>query len=288
MSKDVLFFDRLDMVEKSADIFGFTDYRAYLRRQIDYLKQSGVSNLTRIAGEVGMHTSYLGHVIGGTKNLSFEQATELAEALKLTPLEQEYFYALVHLDKAGNQKAKKYWSQKREEILAERSKVKSRVGEHVELSDHDRAVFYSTWIYVAVFAATFIDDGQTLDQIAPRFDLTRIKAEEVLNFLVRTGICERQGAKYKPGTTFVYIPNDSPLVVKHHTNWRMRAIQKMDTREAKELFFTSPMSMSLADFAKVRELLAKSIEETLEICKASPAEEVICLNIDLFRPESKD
>ena len=110
-----------------------------------------------------------------------------------------------------------------------------------------------------------------------------IAAEEILDFLVRTGICERNGAKYKPGTTFVYIGNDSPFVVKHHTNWRMKAIQKMDSRESQELFFSSPMSMSLEDFAQIREILAKGIQKSLEICKDSPAKEVVCLNIDLFR-----
>ncbi len=270
-------------MSQAADIFGFSDYRSYLRKQIEFLKDTGVSNLTRIATSVGVHTSYLAHVLAGAKNLNFDQATELSDVLKLTPMEQEYFFTLVHLDRAGTSKSKKYWLTKKDEILAERSKVKSRVGEHTELSDHDRAIFYSSWIYVAVFSATFIENGQTLDQIAKHFQLPRVKAEEILDFLVRTGICERHGSKYKPGTTFVYIGNDSPLVVKHHTNWRMKAIQKMDSREAKELFFTSPMSMSLEDFAKIRELLAKSIEKSLEICKASDAKEVVCLNIDLFR-----
>ncbi len=283
MSKVAWFLDRLVIMNQAADIFGFSDYRAYLRKHIEFLKQSGTSNLTRIATSVGVHTSYLAHVIAGTKSLNFDQATELSDVLKHTPMEQEYFFTLVHLDRAGTQKTKKYWLSKKEEILAERSKVKSRVGEHTELSDHDRATFYSSWIYGAVFSATFIDNGQTLDQTAKLFQLPRIKAEEILDFLVRTGICERRGSKHIPGTTFVYIGNDSPLVVKHHTNWRMKAIQKMDSREEKELFFTSPMSMSLEDFTKIRELLAKTIEKSLEICKASEAKEVVCLNIDFFR-----
>ncbi len=270
-------------MDHGLDVFGFTDYRVYLRKQIEFLKHSGISNLSKIATAVGVHPSYLGHVMTGTKNLNFDQAKDLADVLKMTPLEQEYFFTLVHLDRAGTQKAKKYWLIKKEEILAERTKVKSRVGEHTELSDHDRAIFYSSWIYVAVFSATFIENGQTLDQVANRFQISRLKTEEILDFLVRTGICERNGAKYKPGTTFVYIGNDSPFVVKHHTNWRMKAIQKMDSRESQELFFSSPMSMSLEDFAQIREILAKGIQKSLEICKDSPAKEVVCLNIDLFR-----
>jgi len=72
-------------------------------------------------------------------------------------------------------------------------------------------------------------------------------------------------------------------VVKHHANWRFRAIQKMDQREDSEMFFSSPMSISKSDFQRIREVFAKSIQAALEICKASPAEEVVCLNIDFFK-----
>lgn len=59
--------------------------------------------------------------------------------------------------------------------------------------------------------------------------------------------------------------------------------EKMDTREETELFFTSPMSLAKKDIEKIREVLAKAIQNSLEICKNSPAEEVVCLNIDFFQ-----
>lgn len=268
---------------KLLDLFNFIDYRAYLKAWLEHARAEGTSNLSRVSEAIGVHTSFLGHVLSGVKSLSFEQAAELSDVLNHTVLEREYFFTLLQIDRAGTQKLKKYWAEKKQLILNERDKVKSRVGKHLELSAEDRAVFYSSWIYVAIFVATAINDGQTLDQISEIFNLTRTKAEEILTFLTQTGICERDGAIYKMGKSVVYISNDSPLVVKHHTNWRMRAIQKMDTREPFELFYTSPMSMSLTDFKKIRELLAKTIESSLEICRASPAEEVVCLNIDFFK-----
>jgi len=60
----------------------------------------------------------------------------------------------------------------------------------------------------------------------------------------------------------------------------------MDSREETELFFTSPMSLAKKDIEKIREVLAKAIQSSLEICKNSPAEEVVCLNIDFFRSMS--
>ena len=268
---------------KALDVFTFKDYRAYLTAWLAAARAQRTSNLSRLAESIGVHTSFLAHVLAGTKNLSFEQAAEVSEALGHTDLEQEFFFALLQIERAGTQKLQKYWREKKEAILRDREKLRSRVGEHHELSEEDRAIFYSSWIYVAVFVATAINDGQTLNQIAERFRLSRAKAQEILSFLVRTGICEHRGDSYGMGKAVVYLTNDSPLVVKHHANWRLRAMQKMDSRESTELFFTSPMSMSLTDFARVREVLAKAIEESLKICKDSPAEEVVNLNIDLFR-----
>lgn len=270
-------------MDKSLDIFGFSDYRIYLKGWLEEARGSGTSNLSRVAGAIGVHTSFLGHVLSGVKNLSFEHATELSEVLNHTTLEREYFFTLLQIERAGSQKLKKYWQEKQQAILKERTTVKSRVGKHSELSAEDRAIFYSSWIYVSVFVATAISEGQTLDQISELFGLTRGKADEILTFLTKTGICSREGTTYKMGSSVVFLANESPLVVKHHTNWRMKAIQKMDTREPSELFFTSPMSMSATDFEKIRKILSQSIESTLKICRDSPAEEVVCLNIDFFK-----
>lgn len=83
----------------------------------------------------------------------------------------------------------------------------------------------------------------------------------------------------------VHVPNESPLVVKHHTNWRLKAIQKMDKREQSELFFTAPMALSKKDFAIIREKFNVVIKETINIVKDSPSEELVCLNIDFFKFE---
>ncbi len=265
------------------DIFSFHDYRLYLRAWIEQARENRKSNLSRLAQLLNVNPSFLAHVLSGLKNFSFEQAAEISKIFGHTNLEREYFFALVHIERSGTQLLKNYWESKKRAILDERLKVKSRVGSHIELTAEDRAIFYSSWIYVAVFVSMAIGDGQTLDQIAERFALERSKAEEILNFLERTGICTRENNIYRMGQNTIYISNDSPLVVKHHTNWRMKAIQKMDTRQSNELFYTSPMSMSAADFEKIRELLLKNIESSQKIAQDSGAEEVFCLNIDFFK-----
>jgi len=265
------------------DIFGFSDYRKYIRSLLDDARKTSTSNLSRLAEAAGVHTTYLSNVLSGKKNLNLEQATLISEAMGHTQAECDYFFVLIELERAGIAKLKTYWQKKKANLEAERKKIGSRVGEHHELTDTERSIYYSTWVYAAIFAATAIGDGQTLDEIAKRFSLTRERANDFLSFLVKTGICDFADNKYKMGRAMVYVPNESPFVVKHHTNWRMKAIQKMDSREERELFFSLPMSISMADFDQIRELLAKTIQKSLAICKDSPAEDVVCLNIDFFR-----
>ena len=49
-----------------------------------------------------------------------------------------------------------------------------------------------------------------------------------------------------------------------------------------ELMFTCPMSISKADFKKIRETLSRLIEELSPLIKESPAEDIACVNFDLF------
>lgn len=269
-------------MSKELDIFDFSDYRLFLKAWIAAARKNKSSNLSRLAETLRVHTTFLSHVIGGSKELSHEHSIVLCRMWKFTKHEREYFFALVSLEKASSVELKYYWNEKIQAILIEKNRLSSQVGEYHELDDHQRAIFYSSWLYLAVFAATSIGDGQNVTEVAERFQLTRERAEEVLDFLVQSGVCERKGAQFTPGQTMIYVPNNSPFVTKHHTNWRMRGMQKMETREDLELFFSFPMSIGKKDFTLIRERLAHLIKEATTICRDTTPEEVACLNIDFF------
>ncbi|WP_413578751.1 TIGR02147 family protein [Bdellovibrio sp. HCB290] len=270
-------------MSKALNIFEFNDYRAFIKRWLEDAKTQKISNLTRLAEITQVHPTFLSHVLAGTKELSLEQAALISEHIGLTKIEQEYFFVIINLERAGNLKLKKYWQDKKSEIEVEKNRLSQRFEEHNELSNEQKAVFYSSWIYAAVWSSTAIENGQTSNQISERFRLTRSKAEDIISFLLQTGLCKESKGTFVMGDAHLHIPNESPLVVKHHTNWRMKSIQKMDNRENDELFFTAPMSISQKDFAVIREKLTASIKDIVEVAKDSSAEEVVCLNIDFFK-----
>jgi uncharacterized protein (TIGR02147 family) len=269
---------------KSLNIFASSDYRLFIKDWLTQAKEAKTANLSTLAADCHVHPTYLSQVLAGRKDLSLEQAAFLSQRFQFTTLEEEYFFVLIQLNRAGTQLLKDVLNKKKKMIEAERNKLSRRFENHRELSTEEKATFYSSWIYAAVWATTAIAGGQTLNQIAERFQVTRERAEEVLSFLHQTGLCDETKGVYSPGKIHVHVPNESPFVLKHHANWRIRALSQADGRNPSELFFTAPMVVEKKDFEVIREKLNFAIKDIIESAKASGSEELVCLNIDFFRP----
>ncbi len=270
-------------MDKDLNIFQFSDYRQYLATWLKAAKEKKTFNLSRLAEVANVHPTFLSHVFTGAKHLSLEQAALISDHIGHTKLEQDYFIVIINLDRAGNERLKKYWQEKKAQLESQKNKLGERFDKHKTLTAEERAEFYSSWLYVAIWVSTSIEGRQNLNQISERFKITRERAVEILGFLIRAGLCQEKHGNYSMSDSHVHVPNESLHVVKHHMNWRMKAIQKMDTRSDEELFFTGPMSIAKSDFDLLREKLNKLIKEVVEVAKKSEAEEVVCLNIDFFK-----
>lgn len=268
------------------NIFDYHSYREFLKIWLVNAKKARRSNLSQLAEAAQVHPTFLSHVLAGSKELSLEQAMLISEYLPLTRLEQDFFFVLLNIERAGNKKLQNYWLEKKKILEQEKNKLSERFEKHKELTSEQRATFYSSWIYSAIWVSTAIEGGRTLAEIAEQFHLSRNVTEEILSFLVRTGICAELKGVFTMGETHVHIPNESPHVTKHHVNWRMKGIQRLDSRDSTELFFTAPMSIAKKDFGVLRERLTRLIQESVELAKASKAEELACLNIDFFKPSA--
>jgi uncharacterized protein (TIGR02147 family) len=263
------------------NIFTFDSYRAYLLTWLQTARSQRSGNLGRLAKHAQVHATFLSQVLNGRKDLSAEQGILISEHLEHSALERDYFLTLVHLERAGNQSLEKYWNDKKNQLIAEKNNLARRFSPHSELSDTQRAIFYSSWIYSAIRIYSAVGDGQTLIGLADKFRLPISRVSEIMEFLVASGLCKQEQEHYKIGEAHIHVSNDSPFVIKHHLNWRMRAIHEFDRRQSDELFFTAPMSISGMDLAEKLNIV---IREIVEIAKSSEAESLVCLNVDFFRP----
>ncbi len=264
-------------------IFEFSNYREFLRSYVRSLPKSGHGELTRIASHLRISTTMLSQILSGQRDFNTDQAFELSEYLQLTEIETDYLYLLVEVEKAGTHKNKSHFRKKIEAMKSESLKLSKRVQHEKSLTDNERSVFYSSWIYPAVHLFLGLDKrGVSLEEICERFSISRQKASDLVQFFLRTGLAKEERGKYFPGVQSTFIEQGSPHLIKHHSNWRVKAIEKSESIADEELMFTAPLSISKKDFTSVREKIAQFIKTLSEIVKESEAEDIATINIDWF------
>lgn len=263
-------------------IFEYTDERSFLREYIHRLPRNGRGEISRIALHLGVHSSFISQILAGTKDFNIEQAQELAIYLGLNSIETDYFILLVQISRAGTAKLKTYFNSKLDHIKKQSLEIAKRIPQDRKLSEYECSVFYSSWLYLACWLYCSIDEGKTLENMASRFDIPRARAAEVIEFLLETQLIRLENDLYKMGPQLIHLDRSSPFLVKHHINWRVKAIQRSEDLLAEEVMFTSPLSISRKTFEAIREQIVDLINKTSDKVSKSSAEELACLNIDLF------
>ena len=263
-------------------IFNFDDTKSYLRHYIQELPRKGRGEGRRISQHLRVSTTLVSQVLAGEKYFTAEQTESLAQHLGLVGLEADYLMFLVQHDRAGSAGLKKYWRRKLDELRAHSRKVSERVKPARVLNDQERAVFYSTPLYSALRLFTSVGQGASLGEICERFKISRVKAGEMLKFLVDTGLCREEGDRYVIGAQSTHLEQGSPHLPRHHGNWRLRAIRQSEELAADEIMYTAPVSLSRKDFDLLREEMVGFIKKFLKRVHESPAEEIACFNLDFF------
>jgi uncharacterized protein (TIGR02147 family) len=264
-------------------VYNFTDIRSLLKTFISELPRKGRGEGTKIARRLGVSTTLVSQVLAGDKHFTPEQTRILCEHLGLSGGEADYLMFLGQMDRAGTQELRRYWKSKLEELRKRGQKVSNRVKAKRVLDDRERAVFYSNPLYSAIRLFTSVGtEGKSLAEICERFEISHGKAAEIVNFLVECGLCVEKRDRFSMGAQSTHLEQGSPHLLKHHSNWRIRALRQSEDLLESELMYTAPVSLSRADFAALREEMVEFIKKVLAKVHASPAEEIACFNLDFF------
>ncbi|MEO0337542.1 MAG: TIGR02147 family protein, partial [Pseudomonadota bacterium] len=267
-----------------SSIFEYESYPEYLNTWLSSLPRSGRGVKGKIAKHLAVSSSLVSFFFQGSKPLTPEQATLVSDFIGHTELEAEYFLLLVELERAGNAKLKQSLNRLLAKTKAEATKVKSRVKKDRVLTAEEVAVYYSSWVYTGVRNLSAIEHFGNAKTIAEHLSLPFESVNQVLSFLLRIGMVEQnEQGQLRPGPTYTHLDQDSPHINRHRQNWRLRGMQKMESKNATDLFYSSPMSLSTTDAEKIRLLLVDTIAKSVEIMRPSDSQEGHCLNIDWFQ-----
>jgi len=264
-------------------IYEFAEYRAFLKAKLRAFPKKGRGKSLELARLMRVHPSVISQVFAGTRNFTEEQAMEVCDFLSLSTAEATYFRLLVRLASAHTRKLKAVLQEELKQARESALALSKRAKPTTSLTDTERAIFYSSWIYSAcrIYCSTG-QAGRSPEEVAERFGISRQKALEVLEFLLKQGLCSAEKDKYQMGPQSTWVEHGSPFLIKHHANWRFKALQYAEEIRPSELQFTGVMSVSKADFAKIREGLAQFVQDFAATIKDSPAEEVAVMSLDLL------
>ncbi len=261
-----------------------TDYRVYIKELLEKRPRKGRGEMQKIAEHLRIHTTLISQIMSGTRELTEDQAYDLSDYLQLSETETEYLLLMVQIERASTQKFKKHLKNKLEIFKSEIQKVSKRFTKENELTDSEKSIFYSSWIYSALrLYCSTSEAGRTLEDITSQFQISRIKALQYLNFLVSANLCEQKNEAYFMGQQRTYVDRGSIYFLKHHLNWRMKSIEKSESTSEDEKLYTVTMSISDEDFFKIKDQISKLLNDILKISKTTKAEKVVCFSCDFFK-----
>lgn len=265
------------------NLYDFDDYQTYLRQWLEAQPKLGRGILRAWSLKFAVHPSLLSQVLSGKRSLTLELADQIGEELNLGENEALYFQLLVLQENAGTKKLKDKFRKRILDARARSKKISERVRTDIELSEEAKSVFYSSWLYAGLRNLTAIPEFRTVDALAARLGLPRALVAGAIEFLVTEGLCRvGEGGAIEVGPQRTFVPAGSPLVERHHQNWRLHGFTKMKLKRPEDLFLTIPMSLSVADAEKLRTLLPSWFQEVNKIIGPSESQTVRCLNLDFF------
>lgn len=271
------------MSATKTSVFEFSSYKAYLLAWIETRPLKGRGERSRIAETLRCQLAYVSQVLNGPAHFSLEQAEALNALLDHTEDEADFFHLLVQLDRAGTPALQSRVQKKIKKILNDRLVLRNRLEFEKSLSREDQAIYYSAWYYAALHIAVAVPALQTREALTRAFNLPVSRVSQVLDFLISRGLVEEKKGRYQAGDTRIHLESDSPMITKHHMNWRMQAIQSLEHAGSSELHYSSVITVAESDIPRAREALVKAIEQIREIVKPSKDESLYCYTLDLFK-----
>ncbi|AZZ37052.1 hypothetical protein CIK05_09685 [Bdellovibrio sp. qaytius] len=263
----------------SESLYSTTDYREYLQA---YFKAAKSGSKTKAASSVGVHTSLLPQILNGSCELSLEQAEKFNKFFGHNEDESFYFILLVLKARAGSVLLSQRIQKQIHEARKKRLEISHRVAKDKTISEQDQERFYSSYIFAAIHVLSSIPAYSSIQKIAEALGKPEHEISRAVDFLLSLGVLQEKNNQLGPGTRHVHLPPQSPLIVNHHLNWRLKSIEKIRENPRTDMHYSGALSLSERDVFKIKEILAGAIAEVTSVATKSPEETAYILCADFF------
>lgn len=266
---------------QTKSLFEYIDYKAYLINRLDH-DPKGRGSRSAFAKAIHCQTAYVSNVLRGHQHFTPEQGEEINHYLAHNEFEADYFSLLLAYARAGTPRLRARIQEQLDKIKEGRFVISKRIEPTSVLSRENQLVYYSEWYYSAIHTLTSISHFNSVVKIADGLRLNSKLVSNVLEFLLQTGLVQKSANGFKIGTTRLHVGNESPLISKHHANWRLIALQSLQNKND-DLHYSSVVTLSFEDVDKIKEILLKTIKDVKAIIRDSKEETQHSLCFDFFK-----
>ncbi len=263
-------------------IFLFQDYRKYIKSTIQSMPKEGRGFRTRMAGALNCQTAYISQVLNGSLHLNLEQGLRLSRFMAHTEEEKNYFLLLIEYARAGSKELKDHFKKQLEQNRSKRNLLRERFKTQTQMTEADKMIYYSDWQYAAIHMMITIPEFQTPPSLARALEIPEAALKTKLEFLEKCGLASLAADKWKPGQQRIHLGGDSPLVSKHHLNWRVYGMRALDDASDQDLHYTSVVTLSRADAERLKALWVDAMDRHNKLVEPSPEEVCYVLVLDFF------
>ncbi|HLE01367.1 MAG TPA: TIGR02147 family protein [Bdellovibrionota bacterium] len=264
----------------------YRDYKSYLNDWIRAQPGKGRGVRSELARAAQCQLAYISRVLAtDTADFSLEQAEKISEFMNHADREIRYFLLLVQYARAGTASLKNRYLAEIKEAQEKQLYLKDRLGVKQPLSLEAQTTYYSAWYYAAIHVLLTAPKFQTKKEIAAALGLSLKKVSEVLAFLASVDLAREEKGRFVTGQVRIHLGADSPLIAKHHINWRIEAIRSLereDRAQSNDLHYSSVVTLSDEDRIRVKSILVKAIEEAKAIVRDSPSDKLCSFSLDLY------
>jgi uncharacterized protein (TIGR02147 family) len=268
---------------KKSSIYEYKSYKQFILDWMSATPNEGRGQRKLIAEAIGCQNPFITHVLSGDYHFSAEQAEASARYMGLSEADTEFFILLVLKQRSGTKTLENLFAKQISNRCEQHAVLKKRLNIKDTMPLEDQMIYYSSWHYAAIHMALMIPELQNSTAISKYFNLPPSRIMSVLQFLLDNNLIEQKGSSYKIKKSVLHLEKDSPILTQHHSHWRMRAIESVQTKRPDDLHYSGIMSLSHDDYEWVRERLAQLLEEVVVRLGPSKDEKLAALCFDLFQ-----
>jgi uncharacterized protein (TIGR02147 family) len=265
------------------NIFNFNSYREYLNSCFD--DKSLNKKKSELAHYLNCQPGFISQALSvGKTHFSVEHIYKVGTFFNLNEKEINFLILLLQYEKAGNNDLKKHFEKEIKKNQTDSKEIVSKIKKtDRNLSDQERAIYYSHWAYMAIHMAVSLPELNTVKALYEHFSIDIGFCKSIIQFLSEAKLIEKNGNKLSVGKTRIHLERTSPLVKSLHQNWRQKAIESLINNNELNLHYSSVLVLSKKDAQKIRSLILDLIKKQEEILIPSSEEEMVVFNLDYFK-----